>query len=220
MNSYDLMRLETTFLALPYEPPEALVEHRHLLPDEFEDILDGDGGEEASALREHLDRCAECRAELTRRSELSRALEHLPHLGPAPLFSYRVMSQVQVFEPWHVTLRDSVRRLIPQTRAARWVAGVTAALVAMLVTLGGIWAALNTESAWLFAEVGVKRMRAGVLGTIEGVLETVFGRDALNALEGTGAMGTLIAASIVIGVILVAAIGFRVVALASRRRRS
>jgi len=196
------------------------VEHRHLLPDEFEDILDGEEGDVAPALREHLDTCADCKAELARRSELSRALEHLPHLGPAPLFSYRVMSQVQVFEPWHVALRDSVRRLVPRTPTARWIAGVTAAMVATLMTLAGIWAALNTESAWLFAEVGVKRVRAGVLGSIKGALETVFGRDALNALEGTGMTGTLVAASIVIGVILVAAIGFRVVALASRRRRS
>jgi hypothetical protein len=196
------------------------VEHRHLLPDEFEDILDGDAGDDAPALRDHLDTCADCKAELTRRSELSRELEHLPHLGPAPLFSYRVMSQVQVFEPWHVALRDSVRRLVPQTKAARWIGGVTAVMIAAVMTMAGIWAALNTESAWLFAEVGVKRVRAGVLGSIKGALETVFGRDALNALEGTGMMGTLIAASIVIGVILVAAIGFRVVALASRRRRS
>ncbi|HEV8362714.1 MAG TPA: hypothetical protein VGQ52_04290 [Gemmatimonadaceae bacterium] len=196
------------------------MEHRHLLPDEFEDILDGDAGDDAPALRDHLDTCADCKAELTRRSELSRELEHLPHLGPAPLFSYRVMSQVQVFEPWHVALRDSVRRLVPQTKAARWIGGVTAVMIAAVMTMAGIWAALNTESAWLFAEVGVKRVRAGVLGSIKGALETVFGRDALNALEGTGMMGTLIAASIVIGVILVAAIGFRVVALASRRRRS
>ena len=196
------------------------MEHRHLLPDEFEDILDGDGGDHAPALRGHLDTCAECKAELTRRSELSRELEHLPHLGPAPLFSYRVMSQVQVFEPWHVALRDSVRRLVPQTKAARWIAGVTAVMIATVMTMAGIWAALNTESAWLFAEVGVKRIRAGVLGSIKGALETVFGRDALNALEGTGVTGTLVAASIVVGVILVAAIGFRVVALASRRRRS
>ncbi len=196
------------------------MEHRHLLPDEFEDILDGDGGDDAPALREHLDNCADCKAELTRRSELSRALEHLPHHGPAPLFSYRVMSQVQVFEPWHVALRDSVRRLVPRTSTARWIAGVTAVMVATLMTVAGIWAALNTESAWLFAEVGVKRVRAGVLGGIKGALETVFGRDALNALEGSGMTGTLVAASIVIGVILVAAIGFRVVALASRRRRS
>ena len=196
------------------------MEHRHLLPDEFEDIIDGEVGENTPALRAHLDECVECKAELAKRSELSTTLEHLAHHGPAPLFSYRVMSQVQVFEPWHVALRDSVRRLVPQTKPARWIAGVTAVMIATVMTMAGIWAALNTESAWLFAEVGVKRIRAGLLGSIKGALETVFGRDALNALEGTGMMGTLVAASIVIGVILVAAIGFRVVALASRRRRS
>lgn len=91
--------------------------------------------------------------------------------------------------------------------------------MATLLTFAGVWAALNTESAWLFAEVGVKRVRAGLLGSVRGVLEAAFGRDALNVIQGTGAMGTAIAASVVIGVFLVAIIGFRVAALASRRRR-
>jgi hypothetical protein len=196
------------------------VEHRHLLPDEFEDILDGDVGEASAALRDHLDGCAECRAELTKRSELSRALDQMAHLGPAPLFSYRVMSQVQVFEPWHVTLRDTVRRLIPRTPAARWIAGVTAVAVASIITMAGIWAALNFESAWLFAEVGVKRARTAFLSSVRSVLESAFGRDALTAIEGSGAVGGIIAVSIVVGVVLIAAIGFRVAAVASRRRRS
>ncbi|MGQ0639891.1 MAG: hypothetical protein ACT4P6_03825 [Gemmatimonadaceae bacterium] len=196
------------------------MEHRHLLPDDFEDILDGDAGEATAALRDHLDSCADCRAELTKRSELARALDHMPHLGPAPLFSYRVMSQVHVFEPWHVALRDTVRRLVPRTNAARWATGVTAAAMAIVLTLAGIWTALNAESAWLFAEVGVKRVRSAFLSSVRGLIESAFGRDALNAIEGTGASGSIIAVSIVVGVILVAALGFRVAAVASRRRRS
>jgi hypothetical protein len=130
------------------------------------------------------------------------------------------MSQVQVFEPWHVALRDSVRRLIPRTAAARWVAGVTAVMVASLMTLAGVWAALNSESAWFFAEVGVKRVRAGLLTSVKGLLESAFGRDALNAIEGTGSTASVIAISVAVAVVLVAAVGFRVAALASRRRRS
>ena len=196
------------------------MEHRHLLPDEFEDILDGDAGEATSALRDHVDSCAECRAELARRSDLTRLLDHIPHHGPAPLFAYRVMSQVQVFEPWHVTLRDTVRRLVPRTKAARWIAGVTAVGMATLLTLAGVWTALNAESAWLFAEVGVKRVRSAFLESVRGVIESAFGRDALNAIEGTGASGSIIAVSIIVAVILIAALGFRVAAIASRRRRS
>lgn len=196
------------------------MEHRHLLPDEFEDILDGDTGEATSALRDHLENCADCRAELAKRGELTRMLDHVPHHGPAPLFAYRVMSQVQVFEPWHVALRDTVRRLVPRTTAARWVAGVTAVAVAMALSFAGVWAALNSESAWLFAEVGVKRISTAFLSSVRGLLEAAFGRDALNAIEGTGASGGIIAASIVLGAILVAAVGFRVAAVASRRRRS
>ena len=197
------------------------MEHQHLLPDQFEEVLDNDEAQDVtSALREHLDACPECRAELATRSALARALDQLPHHGPATLFGYRVMSQVQVFEPWHVALRDSVRRLVPRTRPARWIAGITAVTMATLLTFAGVWAALNTQSTWLFAEVGLKRVRAGLLSSIRAVLETAFGRDALNAIEGTGTMGTAIAASIVVGVFLVAIVGFRVAALASRRRRS
>jgi hypothetical protein len=196
------------------------VEHRHLLPDEFEDILDGDAGEATAALRDHIDSCAECRAELAKRTELTRALDHMQHVGPAPLFAYRVMSQVQVFEPWHVALRDTVRRLVPRTPTARWAAGITAVTVAAFMTMAGVWAALNAESAWLFAEVGVKRVRTAFLSFLKGILESAFGRDALNAIEGTGSSGSIIAVSIVVGVILVAAIGFRVAAVTSRRRRS
>jgi anti-sigma factor RsiW len=196
------------------------VEHRHLLPDEFEDILDGESSEATSALREHLDGCAECRAELARLNEMNRLLDHLPHHGPAPLFAYRVMAQVQVFEPWHVALRDSVRRLVPRTPAARWIAGVAAVVVASVITVAGIWTAVNSESAWLFAEVGVKRARTVLLSGVRTALETVFGRDALSAIGGTGSTGSVIAISVAIGVILVAAVGFRAAAIASRRRRS
>jgi hypothetical protein len=196
------------------------VEHRHLLPEEFENILDGDAGEDTAALRAHVDKCEECRAELARHGELARSLDHLRHHGPAPLFAYRVMSQVQVFEPWHVALRDFVKRLIPRTTAARWVAGVTAVSVALVMTVAGVWAALNSESAWFFAEIGVKRMRAAFLSSIRSVIESAFGRDALNAIEGTGAVGSFVAISIIVAVILIAAVGFRVAAVASRRRRS
>ncbi|HJU76031.1 MAG TPA: hypothetical protein VJ717_19980 [Gemmatimonadaceae bacterium] len=196
------------------------MEHRHLLPDEFEDLLDGDESEGTAALREHLDQCAECRAEFAKRSDLTRVLDGMPHHGPAPLFAYRVMSHVQVFEPWHVALRDSVRRLIPRSHAARWVAGVTAAAVALAMTVAGVWIALNGEEAWLFAEVGVRRIRTGVLTSLRGVLESAFGRDAVSAIAGSGAAGAIVAISIVVAVILIAAIGFRVAALASRRRRS
>jgi hypothetical protein len=89
-----------------------------------------------------------------------------------------------------------------------------------VITVAGAWAALNSESAWLFAEVGVKRVSTGLLSGVRGVLESLFGRDALTAIEGTGSTGSVIAISVAVGVILVAAVGFRVAAIASRRRRS
>lgn len=196
------------------------MEHQHLLPDDFEDLLDGDESEAASAHREHLDRCAECRAEWAKRNQLTRALDQLPHHGPAPLFAYRVMSHVQVFEPWHIALRDSVRRLIPRSSGARWAAAATAIFIATAMTVGGVWVALNGEKAFLFADVGVRRARTAFLNMTRAMLESVFGRDALHAIEGTGTTGAAIAISAIVAVVLIAAVGFRVAALASRRRRS
>jgi hypothetical protein len=195
------------------------VEYRHLLPEDFESILDGDL-DETGGLREHLDQCAECRAELAARSEVTLALEQLPHHNPAPLFAYRVMSQVQVFEPWHVALRDTVRRWVPRSPATRWVAGAGALGMAMLLTLAGVWAALNTESAWLFADVGYKRIRAAVFAGVRGVLESAFGPEGLRVVEGMGPAGLALAVSAIVAAALLAALGLRAAATASRRRRS
>jgi hypothetical protein len=92
--------------------------------------------------------------------------------------------------------------------------------MAVVLTLAGVWAALNSESAWLFTEVGVRRVRTAFVSSTRSLLESAFGRDALNAVEGSGAAGSIIALGIVLAVLLIAVLGFRVAAVASRRRRS
>ena len=97
------------------------MEHRHLLPDEIDQLLDGEAGFGVAPLQAHVESCAACRAELAEARQVVSALERLPHLATSPLFADRVMSQVQVFEPWHVAALDSVKQWVPASRSARLV---------------------------------------------------------------------------------------------------
>ncbi|HMI58475.1 MAG TPA: hypothetical protein VK511_10530, partial [Gemmatimonadaceae bacterium] len=93
---------------------------RHLLPEEIDLLLDGEVGFGTPPLKAHVRSCTVCSKELEGARALVRQLEHLPHIAPSPLFASRVMSRVQLFVPWHVALLDSVRGLIPQSRALRF----------------------------------------------------------------------------------------------------
>ncbi|NUQ12691.1 MAG: hypothetical protein HUU26_10265, partial [Gemmatimonadaceae bacterium] len=93
------------------------MEHRHLTPHEFDLLVDGEEGFGVAPLRAHVDQCAACRQELEAQTRVVEALENLPHFSPSPLFAYRVMREVQVFEPWHVALRDQVARALPRSQA-------------------------------------------------------------------------------------------------------
>src|SRR5579871_5571050 len=82
--------------------------HRHLLPDEIDQLLDGETGFGVAPLQAHLRDCEQCQAAFEEQREVVEALEHLPRLAPSPEFASRVMAQVQIYEPWHVAARDSV----------------------------------------------------------------------------------------------------------------
>ncbi|MGQ0537695.1 MAG: hypothetical protein ACT4R6_02005 [Gemmatimonadaceae bacterium] len=196
------------------------MEHRHLLPDEFEQLVDGEEGFGISPLRAHLRSCQECSAEFESRREIAYALDRLAHHSPSPLFAYRVMAQVQVFEPWHVSLRDTVRRFVPRTPAARIAAGTLAASVALVLTIGTVWLAFNVESATLFVQVALARARTGVLDGLSSALQSAFGREALAAVQATGTAGVFVLALALLLAVLLAALGFRAAAVASRRRRA
>ncbi|WP_434478239.1 hypothetical protein [Gemmatimonas sp.] len=105
---------------------------RHLRPDEIELLLDGEEGFGVAPLRAHARSCMECQAELESARELMFALDTLPDFAPSPAFADRVMSQVQVFEPWHVAATRAVEQFVPATRSARLAAGLGAAVTAGL----------------------------------------------------------------------------------------
>ena len=103
------------------------MQHRHLLPDEIDQLLDGETGFGIAPLEAHVRECEQCRAELEAERQVVAAVEELPRLAPSPLFADHVVAQVNVYEPWDVAVRDAaagwVQRFVPQSRPLRTLAG-------------------------------------------------------------------------------------------------
>ena len=113
--------------------------HRHLLPNELDLLVDGEAGFGVADLRAHIDECAECRVRLEDVRIVVDALEALPHFAPDSRLADRVMAQVPVFVPVHVAARDSVSQWLPRAGAARIAAVAVFTSAASALTLAMIW---------------------------------------------------------------------------------
>jgi len=92
------------------------VQHRHLLPNEIDLLVDHESGFGVQPLREHVRDCPDCRARLTVAERVVGSLAEVPLFAPRVGMADRIMSQVPVFVPWHVAARDAV---------VQWVSVVT-----------------------------------------------------------------------------------------------
>jgi hypothetical protein len=194
------------------------VKHRHLLPNEIDLLVDGEVGFGVAPLRAHLRECAECEAKVDEAREVAIALEELPHLAPSTLFSERVMSQVQVFEPWHVAARDSLARLVPRSAPARAAAVVFGSGAAIVLASLSIWIAGRLDILAFLSGTAVQRGREVITSLVEGVIGTAFGPAALSFVRGTGSVGLIIATLALGGAAGIAVMGVRRLATASSRR--
>ena len=192
--------------------------HRHLLPNEIDLLVDGDVGFGVAPLRAHVRECAECQAKVDEAREVAMALEELPHLAPSALFSERVMSQVQVFEPWHVAARDSVARLVPRSVPARAAAGVFGVGAAIVLASLSIWITARLDILAFLSGTAVQRGREVIASLVEGVIGAAFGPAALSFVRATGSSGLIIAALALAGAAAIAVMGVRRLAAASSRR--
>lgn len=195
------------------------MEHRHLLPDEIDLLVDGEEGFGVAPLAAHVDRCAACQSELEAQQRLVSRLEQLPHHAPTPLFAYRVMGQVRVFEPWHVAALNAVQRVVPRSRPARAFAAVTAGVMAVLLTLGTVWLAARLNGVVFLATAAMDRARSATLGAVRGLAQALVGDAGTGALAGAGSPGIVLAASVLLLAVLCAALAIRQLAAVSRRRR-
>lgn len=192
---------------------------RHLRPDEIELLLDGEEGFGVAPLRAHVRSCSVCRMELESARELMVALDTLPDFAPSAAFSDRVMSQVQVFEPWHAAATRTVDQLVPASRPARIAAGFGAAAAAGLATAGATWAVARADMGVLLAGLGLERFREQVLAAGSDVMTTVLGQPGLDALRGSSPEVMAVALGGFVAVAGMGVVGLRALATASRNAR-
>lgn len=192
--------------------------NRHLLPEEIDQLLDGELGFGTTPLKQHIRTCAECRAELDSARALVRELEQLPHFTTSPRFSEEIMQRVHVFVPWHVALADTVRAFIPQQRrwrAAAW-AGVGTLATAMLIA--SLWVVTRLDAALFVVELALDRVRAAGAWAVSNVAVALFGDTAAQALNSSGAAGLALALLVAILTALLAVGALRVVVAGARHR--
>src|SRR5262245_32899006 len=191
--------------------------HRHLLPDEIDLLLDDEVGFGVQPLKAHIRECDECRAKVDEARIVVDALEDLAHFAPSHTFADRVMSQVPVFVPWHVAARESVKQWLPQSRPARLAVAATATSVASVLTVAILWIATQTDVLTLpSASIG-EGIQGLVLDAGRAVLTTVFGDQMFAAIQQTGTFGI---AAALLGLVAAAAgsvAGLRALAAASSR---
>jgi hypothetical protein len=194
------------------------VNHRHLLPNEIDLLVDGEGGFGLAPLRAHVRECATCRAELEEARQIADTLEELPHLAPSMGLSDRVMAQVPVFVPWHVAARDAVSRWAPQSRPLRAAAFAMGTAVASVLTVATLWLVAQGDLLALVAGLAGDRVR-GVAGDgLREVAAALFGPQFLVLLQQTGIMGAGLAALGFVTAAAVAVLGLRALASSNRSR--
>jgi len=202
-------------------PTEAsLVNHRHLLPNEIDLLVDGEGGFGLAPLRAHVRECATCRGELDEARQIADALEELPHFAPSVGLADRVMAQVPVFVPWHVAVRDSVARWVPQARPLRVAAFTVGTTVASLLTVATLWLLTQGDMLALAAGLAGDRVRELAGEGLRQVAAALLGEQFLVLLQQMGMIGAGLAA---LGFVLSAAgavAGLKALARSRRRPQS
>lgn len=195
------------------------MDHRHLLPDEIDLLLDGEEGFGVTPLKAHLAQCAGCRAEFEAQREVALALESLPHFTPSPWLAERVMSQVQVFEPWHVTLRDRVTALLPRSQGGRALVFGTGGVMAITMSFLTVWLAHRADAVLFLAALVGQRLRESVAGGVNDAVVATVGQGAASTVASNGLAGVAIALSVLALAVLGTAFGLKSLASAARSRR-
>ena len=175
--------------------------HRHLLPNEIDLVVDGEAGFGVAPLRAHVLECDECRARVDDARIVVDALDALPHFAPDSRLTDRVMSQVPVFVPAHVAARNSVTRWLPQPGPARVAASAIFASAAGVLTVALVWLATQGDAAVFMTGLLGDRIRGVVVGAARDLAVALLGESVYAALQGTGAIG---ASLLIVGFVLAA----------------
>lgn len=192
--------------------------HRHLLPNEIDLLVDGEAGFGVAPLRAHVAECDECRARLDDARVVVDALEALPHFAPDSRLADRVMAQVPVFVPAHVAARDSVMRWLPQSAPARAAAAVIGTSIAGLLTVAMIWLASRGDAAIFATSLFADRIQSLVIGTARDLALSLLGESAVAAIQASGMLGVTLLVLGFLGTAVGTILALRRLATASSRR--
>ena len=179
--------------------------NRHLLPDEFDLLVDEEVGFGVPPLQAHVRDCDQCRTELESARVVMAQIERLPHIAPSPLFAEKVMAQVNVFEPWHVAAANTVRALMPRHRPVRIALGVAALTSCFTLTTMFVWIASRFDSAMLLAGTVYDSAASAALG----MLTAIAGPRTVAALQTGGTPMVLTLTSVVAFAAIISIIGLR-----------
>jgi len=194
------------------------VNHRHLLPNEIDLLVDGEAGFGVAPLRAHIAECDECRARLDDARIVVDALEALPHFAPDSRLADRVMAQVPVFVPAHVAARDSVFRWLPKAGPARAAAAIMGTSIAGLLSIAMVWLASRGDAVVFATGLFIGRLQTLVLGAARDVVVAVLGESAVSALQAAGTLGVTLLVLGFLGTALGTVFALRRLATASSRR--
>lgn len=195
------------------------MQERHLRPDEIELLLDGEEGFGVAPLRAHVRLCASCDTELSKARELMVMLDTLPDFAPSLQFSDKLMSQVQVFEPWHAAAFHTVQRFVPATRPARVAASVGAVISAGLLTAAGTWAVARADIAILMTQIGLESFRDQLVAATTDLTNTLLGPSGVHALQTSTPEMMAVFMGGFVAISGLGVVGLRALATASRRAR-
>ncbi|HET9796418.1 MAG TPA: hypothetical protein VFP90_00450 [Gemmatimonadaceae bacterium] len=192
--------------------------HRHLLPNEIDLLVDGEAGFGVAPLRAHVAECDDCRARLEDARVVVDALEALPRFAPDSRLADRVMAQVPVFVPAHVAARDSVTRWLPRSAPARVGAAVAGTSVAGLLTLAMVWLASRGNAVVFVTGLFTDRLQRLVIGTVRDVALALLGESAVAAIQASGTIGVTLLVLGFLGTAVGTVLALRRVATAASRR--
>jgi len=194
------------------------VQHRHLLPNEIDLLLDEETGFGVQPLREHVRGCPDCRGRLAEAKAVVAALNEVPLMSPRFGLADRVMSQVPVFVPWHVAGRDLVARWIPTSPGARALAAAMIAVVGSLITGLTLWIATRGDMLAMFTGLVGERARSTMTDAAGDLVVSLFGTQMIAAVQQVGPLGIALAAGGFLVASLATVFGLRLIATSSRAR--
>jgi hypothetical protein len=195
------------------------VQHRHLLPNEIDLLVDEETGFGMQPLREHVRDCPPCRARLDDARAVVGALAEIPLFAPRVGLADRVMAQVPVFVPWPVAAGDAVMRLVPTTPLARALAASLVAVVGTILTGVTLWIATRGEALAMFAGLIGDQAREAAAAAAGNAMVAVFGPQVISAIQQVGALGIALATGGFLVASLATVFGLRLIATSSRVRR-